>query len=196
MRHNNNNTIIYNKQHTHRNSTMSPNLTYDSRLNSRSFNNTTYNYDSLARVPVVQPDDRYRNTKRNATSKPINRPQLRPSRVANQGVMSVTYVLFLTAMSLFIGFTCVTYLSVSGSVSAKRSELSELQQHVANLKIENDFQISLIQQDVNMEDVRARATELGMVFMDDSQVINYDSPINDSIVQHNPIPSDGILSGF
>lgn len=120
--------------------------------------------------------------------------EVRPASRADQGIMTANYVgVLIVAAVVLLSFSCL-YLSNRAEVSAKAKMITDLQQGVSDLKIENDAKLGIVGQTVNMESVKQRATEMGMVFMEKEQIIYFESPIEDVVKQYDAIPTSGVLA--
>lgn len=135
--------------------------------------------------PVRQPVKRTKKVK-----------YVRPKQKTDQGVMTGTYAIFLFTVSVVMLLVCYQYLSVSSMVASKASEATQLQKNVSNLKMDNDAKLGIVNQTVNMESVKVRAVELGMTFMANEQIINYQAAAEDIMIQYNEIPSNGVVAQY
>lgn len=160
----------------------------------RDLENNGYTYTSGNTIRKVEP----------AYSPPEKVPQkrrrknlnVRPKRKIEPGVMTGKYTLFLSVISCVLLFTCFQYLSIRSDVSSKKSQITNLQKNVSNLKMDNDASLGIVNQTVNMESVRQRADELGMVFMEREQLISYKAPSEEIMKQYNGIPSSGVVAQY
>ena len=70
-----------------------------------------------------------------------------------------------------------------------------MQEELADMKEENTTKYNTIMDSVNLEEVRDKAiNELGMVYADKDQIVEYDNPNGDYVKQYEEIPDDGMLA--
>ena len=109
--------------------------------------------------------------------------------------MSRSYALFLAAAALLMLVVCVNYVQLRSELVSRSKHITVLQQELATLNEENTTRYNSIMDSVNLDEVREKAmNELGMVYADGSQIIEYDNPTGDYINQYEEIPEEGILA--
>ena len=109
--------------------------------------------------------------------------------------MSPGYVIFLSAAAIVGLAVCINFLKIRSEVTASSSEITAMQQTLATMKEENNTKYNNIMDSVSLEEVRRRAIDdLGMVYADAGQIIEYENPENDYMKQYEEIPESGVLA--
>lgn len=109
--------------------------------------------------------------------------------------MSRSYAIFLAAAAVMMLFVCVNYVQLRSELVTRSKHITSLQQELASLNEENTTRYNSIMDSVNLNEVREKAmNDLGMVYADGSQIIEYDNPTGDYIKQYENIPEDGVLA--
>lgn len=109
-------------------------------------------------------------------------------------VMNLSYVLFLAMVSILIVAACVMYLNLQSTISTRSSNITSLQRELSDLQMENDAALDSVEDSVNLESIKLRAEALGMVYVQNSQIIEYSSPTVDYVKQYEVIPESGVLA--
>ncbi len=156
-----------------------------------------YNYGSTARQ--MEPLRRSPEPRRPEPQRPERRerPQIDTQTRKNrerQEVMNGSYVLFLAVIALILGIAFVYYLSLESSIASRSSNITSLQIEISNLKMENDAALDAIEDSVDLNTVKVQAEQLGMVYISSSQVVEYQSPTADYVIQYEEIPESGVLA--
>ncbi|MFI3207625.1 MAG: hypothetical protein R3Y40_00685 [Eubacteriales bacterium] len=134
---------------------------------------------------------------------PEREPREIPNKKASQQVkrnrkrvesMDLSYVLFLTGTAMIIVFACVAYLNLQSTISARSSNITSLQREISDLSMENDAALDAIEDSVDLETIKIRAAALGMVYLENSQVVEYSSTTAEYVKQYEEIPESGILA--
>ena len=109
--------------------------------------------------------------------------------------MSRSYALFLAVAAMMMLFVCVNYVQLRSELVSRSKNITRLQQELASLNEENTTRYNAIMDSVNLNEVRERAmNDLGMVYANSAQIIEYDNPTGDFIKQYEQIPEDGVLA--
>ncbi len=158
-----------------------------------------YMYGNTARQ--MEPARRYNDPQRTP-----NRPQKKTVRKQNpkvsrqvarnrerMAVMSGSYVIFLGIAAICVMIACVSYLKLQSNIATRSSHITSLQRELAELKMENDAALGAVDDLVDLETVKIKADELGMVYLNKEQVLEYKSPTTDYVKQYETIPESGIL---
>jgi len=104
------------------------------------------------------------------------------------------YAVFLTVAAICTVMVCVFYLQLQSNILNRSAHISTLQEQLVELKEANTSSYHAILDSVNLEKVRAIAiNEMGMVFAAYGHVIEFPSPTEIHVFQHNEIPTNGIL---
>jgi len=149
------------------------------------------------------------NTVRQAEALPQRREERRdeerrsaePKRVSRQRMsnrkkalhMSFGYVTFLAAAAIVGLLVCVQFLQLRAEVTSRSSNITSMQRELSTLHEQNTTRYNAVMDTVNLEEIQVRAIELGMVYAQEGQIIEYDNPSNDYVKQHQSIPQSGVL---
>ncbi len=119
--------------------------------------------------------------------------QVRKNRDKALG-MNPGYVMFLAAAAVLALVICVNYIQMQSQIAGRSENITKLQQELADLKEENNTRYNTLIDSINLEEIRERAEEMGMVYASPDQVVEYESPSTDYVKQHDSIPEDGVLA--
>lgn len=144
----------------------------------------------------------YGNTVRKENTMPQRELERKP-KVVSQRVkknqknalhMNKGYVVFLTIAAVVALFACVQYLKLQAEVTTRSKNVTLLQQQLEDKKEANTTKYNAVMDSMNLEEIRERAmNELGMVYAKDGQIIKYEDPTSNSVVQYSDIPESGII---
>lgn len=151
----------------------------------------TYIYGNTVRK--IEPERRAPQQRPVERQKPQASPQVRKNRERVQA-MNASYAIFLIVAAAILVAACVYYLSLQSEISTRSSNITSLQLEISELTMENDAALDSIENSVDLATVKERAIALGMVYIDNSQVIEYNSPTADYVKQYETIPTSGILA--
>lgn len=102
--------------------------------------------------------------------------------------MNLGYVLFLTLALGMAGFILIGYIQLQSGITASVKRISRLESQLANIRMENDEQLSRIESAVDLEEVKRIAMEeLGMTYAEEGQIIEYSSEGSDYVRQVNEL---------
>lgn len=153
-----------------------------------------YVYGNTAAMPEYAPERR---------EEPVQRPKRKQTRRQSRQVrqnrrrelrVGKRYVIFLTAAAMITLFICVNYVRLQSDIAGRSSHITALQEELAGMREENTAKYNSIIDSVTMDEVKARALQLGMV-EDSGQTVEYDSPEGNYVKQYEDIPENGIISG-
>ncbi len=109
--------------------------------------------------------------------------------------MNKGYVAFLAIAAAITLFACVQYLQLQSEITKRSKNITTLQQQLADVKEENTTRYNAIMNAMNLEEIRDIAVnEFGMVYAEAEQIIKYQSPEGNAIVQYTKIPESGIVA--
>lgn len=109
--------------------------------------------------------------------------------------MSKGYVVFLTFAAVFALFACVQYLQLQAEVTTRSKNVTSLQQELEDKKEANTTKYNAVMDAMNLEEIREKAmNDLGMVYAQDGQIVTYEDPTSNSVVQYSKIPESGIIA--
>ena len=151
--------------------------------------NDIYMYDNLVRVRQTQAEQ---NTDGYEEEKQVS-PQTRKNqrRAMKLGFGYVTFLAGAVAAALFV---CFHYVGVRADLDKQTRKIESLRTEITSLKEKNTSEYNYIANSVNLEEIRERAEELGMVYADSSQIVKYQSAGTHEIRQYESIPEDGEAS--
>lgn len=152
--------------------------------------NTLRYSQAMPQHTTPNPDSNNANKKRKRRSEQY---KLRPQRKEKTGIIQGKFTTFLTITAMTVAAISIAFLALNATLTNQASQISSLQKQISNLKIENDVNYGLINQNLNLESVKKQAIKLGMTYVEKEQVITYISPNKDTIKQYENIPSSGVL---
>ena len=88
--------------------------------------------------------------------------------------MNPAYVLFLSVASVVTFMVCFHYIQLRSQITAHMKNIAALETELSDLKIENDAELSRVNNSIDLEEIKRIAMEeLGMVYASKDQVILY-----------------------
>lgn len=109
--------------------------------------------------------------------------------------MNKAYVVFLAVAAILALIVCVNYIQLRSELTSRSRNITVLQERLASINEENTTKYNVIMDSVNLEEVRTKAmNELGMVYANENQIVQYDNGTGDYIKQYEAIPEEGILA--
>lgn len=140
-------------------------------------------------TPEREPEKRRRDPQHTRRSRQIRQNQRKALKV-NKG-----YVIFLTVAAVLALVICVNYVRLQSQITSRSRNITAMQEELADMNEENTTKYNTIMDSVNLEEVRDKAiNELGMVYADKDQIVEYDNPNGDYVKQYEEIPDDGMLA--
>lgn len=149
-----------------------------------------YVYGNTVTKPAYEPKRRIEEPEQ---SKPASR-QVRKNRKKALH-MSKGYVVFLAVMAVAALAVCVNYVQLQSQLTSRSKNITAMQEELSSMKEENNTKYNVIMDSVNLEDIRTRAmNELGMIYANKDQIVEYDNPTGDYVKKYEQIPKDGVLA--
>lgn len=109
--------------------------------------------------------------------------------------MSKGYVAFLAIAAITVLLVCMQYLQLQSEISSRASNITALQQELADVKEANTTRYNVIMNSMNLEQIRDIAiNEFGMVYAEEDQIIKYQRPDGSAVTQFAGIPDSGIIA--
>ena len=109
--------------------------------------------------------------------------------------MSKGYVAFLAIAAIVVLLVCMQYLQLQSEISSRASNITALQQELADAKEANTTRYNVIMNSMNLEQIRDIAiNEFGMVYAEEDQIIKYQRPNGSAVTQFAGIPDSGIIA--
>lgn len=157
-----------------------------------SYNNTnrqSYVYGNVVTKPVYEPKRQYEEPSREkCTSRQVRRNRKKALQ------MSPGYVMFLTVAAVIALVVCINYVQLQARITSSSKNITAMQEELAELREENNTRYNAVMDTVNLEEIRKKADELGMVYATAEQIMGYESPSSDSVKQYESIPESGVLA--
>ena len=114
------------------------------------------------------------------------RTEERPVRVR----VNVPYVLVLLAVTLLFGYLCFSYLKVNASINASMKHIANMEQQLAEARAENTVRENRLNAQMDLEEVfRIAVEDLGMVYPDENEVVEYTEQMREYVRQHEDVPN-------
>ena len=103
--------------------------------------------------------------------------------------MDLPYVIMLTIAAVCTLYLCVNYLHLQSSITTRIHTIENLEAEMEMLKTENDALQTNINTSVDLDHVYKVATEeLGMVYANKNQILQYDKTESEYVRQNEDIP--------
>jgi len=113
-------------------------------------------------------------------------PEQRPVRVR----INVPYVLTLLVVTLLFGYLCFSYLKVNASINASMNRIANMEQQLVKARAENAVMENRLSAQMDLEEVfRIAVEEMGMVYPDENEVVEYTEQMREYVRQHENVPS-------
>ena len=104
-------------------------------------------------------------------------------------------MVFLSVAAILMLVVCVQYVQLRAELTNRSKNITALQEELANLNEANTTKYNAVMDSVNLEEVREKAMDdLGMVYANENQVVEYDNPDGDYIKQYEQIPDEGVVA--
>lgn len=157
-----------------------------------SANRGTYIYGNTVRQAEVMP------RRRDYEEAPVREREVSRQVKKNRRQalhMNPVYVMFLATAAVVALAVCVWYLQVCSELTRRSEHITAMQEELADAREENTTRYNSIMDSVNLEEVRDRAIgELGMVYANADQIVEYQNPVSDYVKQYQEIPKDGVVA--
>lgn len=149
-----------------------------------------YVYGNAVPKPAYEPQRRLAEPERRQH---ISR-QVKQNRKKAMGI-NKAYVFFLSVAAVLMLVVCVQYVQLRAELTNRSKNITALQEELANLNEANTTKYNAVMDSVNLEEVREEAiNDLGMVYANENQVVEYDNPDGDYIKQYEQIPDEGVVA--
>ncbi len=149
-----------------------------------------YVYGNAVPKPAYEPQ---RRTTESERRQHVSR-QVKQNRKKAMGI-NKAYVVFLSVAAILMLVVCVQYVQLRAELTNRSKTITALQEELANLNEANTTKYNAVMDSVNLEEVREKAmNDLGMVYANESQVVEYDNPDGDYIKQYEQIPDEGVVA--
>lgn len=160
-----------------------------SRYNYRVDNRQAYVYGNVAAKPAFEPKRQYEEPYcEKRTSRQVRKNRKKALH------MSAGYVMFLTMAAVIALIVCINYVQLQARITSSSKNITAMQEELASLREENTTRYNAVMDTVNLDEVRKKADEMGMVYATAEQIMGYESPSSDSVKQYESIPENGVLA--
>jgi cell division protein FtsL len=121
---------------------------------------------------------------------PLRQPVKRPKRRAKaKPGIDLFGILMLTVAIGITFYTCVEYLGVQADTTKMNNEITSLERELLKLQNQNDAALSKVNTSLDLSYIYQVATEeLGMMYPDSDQILNYKSNLSDYVRQYGEVP--------
>lgn len=153
--------------------------------------NNTYLYGTAAPKRVPEVPQRVHRRHSEIERRRIERQQqeIEQNRVRATRIGGLFTVLMVAAMAVLL-FTCSGYIGLINNRTSNEKTINTLQSELEDLKNTNDQRQLAIDTSINYEYIYKVATEeLGMVYADPNQVVDYESGESNYVIQFSDVPS-------
>jgi len=144
--------------------------------------------------PQVQERRRQQLQEQKKSAVPVSATKQAVSRQAQKNrekamAMNKGFVVFLTAVSVAVLFTCINFLQVKSQITSSMKHVASLESELAQLKEDNDAYYSKVTSNVDIAQIKKKAMgELGMKYPSDDQVETYTTDGNSYVRQYQDLP--------
>lgn len=149
-------------------------------------------------VPKKAPSKKQSKQNKKAVKAPVRKSEkrLEEEREAKRRVFSFglkagfgkAFTLLIFACVAVIFFTLVKYINVNVESAQKEKQVARLEKQLAQAIAENDNYELRINSSINYDDIYRVATEeLGMVYVSQTQIVNYEKAENEYVEQYKDI---------
>lgn len=148
------------------------------------YNNYTTDGNTARKLQVVPGYDESEDLE------PIRQParERRRKPKANIGIDLFSIFILTIAIAVTL-YTCIEYLQVQSGVTEQNKEIANLEHSLVKLQNQNKDALSKLNTSLDLNYIYEVATkELGMVYPNENQVINYKSNLSDYVRQYKNIP--------
>ncbi|MDO5382302.1 MAG: cell division protein FtsL [Eubacteriales bacterium] len=151
---------------------------------------SSYEYGSAVRQlntaePLKRPDRRKEIDEQERAER-----RRRARQIKRNSRVNFLYTIMLIGVATCAFFVCYQYLNLQSNVKTNSDKVIELQNNLNSLREDNDVYESSIKTSINYDEIYNTAVEeLGMVYPDRGQVINYDSNESEYVRQYKDIPA-------
>ncbi|HIX16544.1 MAG TPA: septum formation initiator family protein [Candidatus Hungatella pullicola] len=103
--------------------------------------------------------------------------------------MDLPYVIMLTFAAVCTLYLCVSYLQLQSSITTRMRNIETLEAQLETLKAKNDDLETSINTSIDLDHIYQVATqELGMVYANKDQILQYDKTESEYVRQNEEIP--------
>jgi cell division protein FtsL len=153
-------------------------------------NKNMYVHDNLARKAAEQEKREKRLRKLDLQNEKRARLNADAHARMNYGIDLASAIVLTAALACIIGFA-LNYLTLSSKITELDKNVSALTTTLDEMTSENDEAYAAIDSTVDLKKVYAIAvSELGMVYPDENQIVNYDYVEEGYVRQYKDVPEN------
>ncbi len=146
--------------------------------------NTVRRFDAVPDYPGYQEERRKRKEDRR-----ISEQKRRHRRAARRNreramKMSASYVTFLSACVVGVGFICSAYVNLQSDLIIRQDRIEALESSISDLKLDNDARYKRIMTSMDVKELKKKAKKLGMRYPSSDQIIYYSVDSADYMTQY------------
>lgn len=153
--------------------------------------NNTYLYGTAAPKQAPEMPQRAPRRQSDIEKRKIERQQqeIEQNRARATRIGGLFTMLVVAAMAVLL-FTCSGYISLINAGTSNEKKINSLQSELEDLKNATDQRQLAIDTSINYEYIYRVATEeLGMVYANPDQIVNYESGESSYVIQFSDVPS-------
>lgn len=114
-----------------------------------------------------------------------------PQKHKKSGSASARNMVFFVIMCMATVAMCIFYLNLKSDLSEQMQNVVNLQSELNDVTEANNTRYNHIHDSVSLDEIRDRAiNELGMTYVDPSQIITYENQGTDYLEQNQEIPRE------
>ncbi len=99
------------------------------------------------------------------------------------------YIAFLTVATVVCFIVCLTFIHLQSNITEHMSAISAMETELSNQKAENDLIESHLETSMTLDEVKARADEMGLVYPSTSQIQYFTVENSDYMNQYTDVAS-------
>ena len=100
-----------------------------------------------------------------------------------------TVVSMLLVVTLLFGYLCFSYLKVQASINATMNRIANMEEQLAAARSENAVRVNRLEVQMDLDKVfHIAVDEMGMVYPDENEVIEYTEQMREYVRQYENIP--------
>lgn len=103
--------------------------------------------------------------------------------------MNRGYVIFLTAATLVCCMVCVLFIHLQSNITTHMASIASLETQISDLKADNAAAENRLETTMTLEEVKAKAAELGLVYPSSDQIQYYSVENSDYMNQYGDVAS-------
>ncbi len=104
------------------------------------------------------------------------------------------YALFVIISGIILATVIVSFVGLHATIAGQAESITVIQRQISDMKLENDAKQESVENSVNIDYIKEEALRMGMVYMENDQVVHYESPTQNYVKQYEDIPENGIIA--